>query len=381
MTEPIAAGGAGAAGPMPVDVRLLGPVRLLVGGRRLELNGALTQAVLAVLALARGPLSADQLIERVWDEPPVNRSKSLHNKLSRIRALLRAAGVDDAVLLHSESQRIYQLNIGRAYCDYHRFTDLRAEADSARRRFDYEKASELYERALAEWSDEPLDGLRPSGFVDGQRIRMAEERRRTLYDRLDMEIECGRARQVLGELRAIAEARPTGTEEWVRYITALDADGQPAAAADACRVVMACFRDTGMDPPRKLRAIQEKVLRQERLFAEGAARWEEERPTLRESSSGIALATADGRTVVVTGSGITIGRATGNILRLTDPKVSRRHARVDLDGDLALIHDLDSANGVYVNDRRIDAPTPLAPGDVLRLGSVIVRVRPADPGA
>jgi DNA-binding winged helix-turn-helix (wHTH) protein len=55
--------------------------------------------------------------------------------------------------------------------------------------------------------------------------------------------------------------------------------------------------------------------------------------------------------------------------------VSRRHARITVADEAATIEDLDSTNGTYVNGTRITAPTRLAHGDELSLGSEILQVR------
>jgi DNA-binding winged helix-turn-helix (wHTH) protein len=55
--------------------------------------------------------------------------------------------------------------------------------------------------------------------------------------------------------------------------------------------------------------------------------------------------------------------------------VSRRHARITVSDDAATIEDLESTNGTYVNGTRITAPTRLAHGDELSLGSEILQVR------
>ena len=55
--------------------------------------------------------------------------------------------------------------------------------------------------------------------------------------------------------------------------------------------------------------------------------------------------------------------------------VSRRHARITVADDAATIEDLESTNGTYVNGTRITAPTRLAHGDELSLGSEILQVR------
>lgn len=61
--------------------------------------------------------------------------------------------------------------------------------------------------------------------------------------------------------------------------------------------------------------------------------------------------------------------------------VSRRHARVVVDSGRATIEDLDSKNGTFVGERRINAPTPLAEGDQVRLGTVLLFFRSASDGS
>src|ERR1700741_3451150 len=46
---------------------------------------------------------------------------------------------------------------------------------------------------------------------------------------------------------------------------------------------------------------------------------------------------------------VTIGREEGNSLRLNDERVSRFHAKVQIDGDDYILTDLDSTNGTRVN--------------------------------
>lgn len=55
--------------------------------------------------------------------------------------------------------------------------------------------------------------------------------------------------------------------------------------------------------------------------------------------------------------------------------VSRHHARIQVTGRQALIGDLASKNGTYVNRRRIEAPTPLEHLDEIGLGTAVLTVR------
>jgi pSer/pThr/pTyr-binding forkhead associated (FHA) protein len=54
--------------------------------------------------------------------------------------------------------------------------------------------------------------------------------------------------------------------------------------------------------------------------------------------------------------------------------VSRFHCRLTVQGDQVYLEDLQSANGTFVNRKRIAAPTPLQHGDDISLGPMLFRV-------
>ncbi len=65
---------------------------------------------------------------------------------------------------------------------------------------------------------------------------------------------------------------------------------------------------------------------------------------------------------------VLVGRGPENELDVTDVRVSRRHARVQLGSEGPEIQDLGSTNGTSVNGRRITAPQRLALGDRIGVG-------------
>ena len=72
---------------------------------------------------------------------------------------------------------------------------------------------------------------------------------------------------------------------------------------------------------------------------------------------------------------LSIGRAEGNDLRLTEGGVSRKHARFFVENGEVLVEDVGSANGTTVDGARIDGPTPVAVGSVVELGDYEVRLK------
>ncbi len=100
---------------------------------------------------------------------------------------------------------------------------------------------------------------------------------------------------------------------------------------------------------------------------------------------------ADAGREVPLASETTIGRDEAVDLVLSDAGISRTHAKVTPEGMSAVIEDLGSSNGTFVNGERVEDPRRLRDGDELQLGNAILAfaagtdetelVEPVDPDA
>jgi hypothetical protein len=77
--------------------------------------------------------------------------------------------------------------------------------------------------------------------------------------------------------------------------------------------------------------------------------------------------------VELEGHTVVIGRDPACDLVLNDAKCSRRHAIVEMGPSGLGVRDNGSANGVFVNGRKVDR-SPLIPGDIIRLGETVLKV-------
>lgn len=87
----------------------------------------------------------------------------------------------------------------------------------------------------------------------------------------------------------------------------------------------------------------------------------------------LALVLPDRRRVALTGE-VTIGRAPSSTIVLSDPTVSRVHARIRPG---ALLEDAGSSYGTWVDGRRVRGVVRLRPGARIRLGDQVLDVVPA----
>jgi DNA-binding winged helix-turn-helix (wHTH) protein len=91
------------------------------------------------------------------------------------------------------------------------------------------------------------------------------------------------------------------------------------------------------------------------------------------------------RTIVLKEDAQTLGRDPECAIWIDAPGVSRRHARIRLDADVnatsagsvptAVLEDLDSTNGTFVDGRRIRRPVTLEDGQSIRIGQATLTFR------
>jgi len=76
-------------------------------------------------------------------------------------------------------------------------------------------------------------------------------------------------------------------------------------------------------------------------------------PADKRFSLAVIQGSATGKIFQITGTRTVIGR-TGADINLEDPEASRQHAAVEIIGDLAVLRDLGSTNGTWIDLERIE---------------------------
>jgi len=84
-----------------------------------------------------------------------------------------------------------------------------------------------------------------------------------------------------------------------------------------------------------------------------------------------------GQIFKLTASAMSLGRGTGTPLRINDKAISRKHCLFEVSPPIVTLIDLQSANGTFVNGKRI-AKKKLVDGDKIQIGSSVLKFEMSD---
>lgn len=374
--------------PTELGFGVLGPLQMTVNGTPVPVGAAKQRAVLAMLVLNRNrAVSSDALIQAAWEEsPPPEARAGLHAYVSNLRRLINDAGFDGRTLLAAAPPG-YRLSVADIDCDIGRFAIEKAAGVHAAAAGDFEQASRHLSAALSEWRGQILEDLRDFQFVHSFGTAILEDKVSAHIARAEVEIACGRSDTVISELEVLTAQHPYREPLWAQLITAYYVGGRQSDALDAYRRLKSTLaEDLGIDPGPKLRALHERVLRQESLDTARNARATakasvvtlNQRKEATAESAVACLRAQSGRIYPLPGATTRIGRLADNDIVLDDIDVSRHHAVVSDTGTSYVITDLRSANGVFVGGNRIRGSAVLADGDAVRISTheFVFEIRP-----
>lgn len=361
-----------------LEFGLLGPLEMSVDGALVSLGTPKQRAVLALLLMNRNsPVGVERLTTALWeDRPPTGARASIHSYVSNLRKLLSAAGIDSRIVLAAAPPG-YRLTIPDNACDLGRFIAEKTAGVQAAAAGQLEQASKHLSAALAEWRGPVLEDLRDFQFVDTFATSLAEEKILVHTAKAEAEIACGRAVAVLTELEALTVEHPYREPLWAQLITAYYlTDRQTDALAAYRRVKQTLADDLGIDPGHNLRALNDRILRQEPLDVKKTAVTTaavtrtvlDEYTRVSDRNAVAHLREKSGESYALHEAATRIGRLSDNDIVLGTPKVSRLHAVIVDTGTSWIINDMRSSNGVQVQHQRIRKATTLRDGDHIRIG-------------
>ena len=250
-----------------MDFKILGPLEVREGDRRLSCKGPKQRLLLAALLLRAGEtVSSDRLIEALWGEsPPETADKALQVHVSQLRKLLepeRTPGSPGRILVTRPPG--YVLNADPDQVDLHRFEQTAAQARAEREAGRTAEAAALLRRALALWRGPPLSDLSFESHLQADIARLEELRLAALEDRLDADLALGRHGEVTAELEGLVSGHPLRERLRAQLMLSLYRAGRQAEALEVYRAGRRALVDElGIEPGRELRDLERRILAQD----------------------------------------------------------------------------------------------------------------------
>ncbi|MFI7445678.1 AfsR/SARP family transcriptional regulator [Nonomuraea indica] len=234
---------------------ILGPTRVVgEDGDQIPLGGPRMRSLLTLLALDVGRVvRSGVLVDGLYGEqPPDGVANALQAQVSRLRRVLGR----DRIEFHPAG---YLLAADPGDVDARRFERLAGEGGHALRAGDARLAASLLREALSLWrgaalSDAPLAAAAAAGL---------EERRLVaVEDRVQADLELGRHRELVAELRQLTAAHPLRERPRAQLMRALYGSGRQAEALGAYEEARRVLdEELGLAPGAELSAAHLAVLR------------------------------------------------------------------------------------------------------------------------
>ena len=245
----------------PLEIRLLGPFEVIADGRPVHIPGTKRQALLALLALARGRVvTVDDLIDALWGaELPAAPRNAVQHHVARLRAALGrdtvAGSADGYAVPHATVDAVV-------------FEDELAAALAARREGDPRIAAAHAEAALELWRGSALQGFSDAPWFGAEARRLDSLRVDGREERFDAALALGEHREVAAELRGALGENPYRERLWGQLMLALYRSGRQSDALEAFHEARQVLSEgLGLEPGPELRALQEAVLAQDPAIA------------------------------------------------------------------------------------------------------------------
>ena len=220
-------------------VELLGPLRVTMAGREVEIHAPKERALLSLLALSPGrTLQTQDLVTGLWgDDPPGSARKALQTYVSALRRRLSA----DVIKTNGDG---YRLAIDPEAVDVTVFERLARESRSASSRGDHQTAVTSLLEARRLWRGEPLRELADHLSGAAHITRLLEIRSASEEDLAEARLALGDHIALVPELEAAVAAEPLRERRWAQLMLALYRSGRQA---DALRAFQRLRKEVGED--------------------------------------------------------------------------------------------------------------------------------------
>ncbi|MEW1870037.1 AMP-binding protein [Streptomyces caelestis] len=242
-------------------IGVLGPLDIRSQDEDRTPTAPMARRALAMLLLnANRLVSTSALIEELWEtEPPRLARKTVQTYVYQMRKALRCPGDPDERVRTGPGG--YRIELRPGELDLWEFEHGVVRARTALSEGDPRTAATLLRQALALWRGEPFAGLETGMLLGAQIAQIADSRLSALELRITADLQLGRHRALVGELRQLTADHPLNEEFVAQLMLAAHRSGQRATALEAfARLRRRLVDDLGIEPGERLQRLQQDVL-------------------------------------------------------------------------------------------------------------------------
>jgi predicted ATPase/class 3 adenylate cyclase len=208
------------------------------------------------LVSANHPVSAEQLIEDVWDgSPPLGANQTLQSHISALRRLLGGDRIH-------YSPNGYSIEVASGALDTDAFEADTAQGIEAFATGDLKGATELLDSALTRWRGTALADVTDSAWSVPVRARLDELRLTCLETQHDVLLALGRHEQVVVSAEAAVLEQPLREGLWKGLMLALYRCSRQVDALRAYERLRRTLAEIGILPSPHLIALNQAILEQ-----------------------------------------------------------------------------------------------------------------------
>jgi DNA-binding SARP family transcriptional activator len=240
-----------------IDLKLLGPLVLVAGGRPVTL-GPQQRILLLVLILAEGRrVPSGRLAALMWPGSESERiPATLRSHIAHLRRALDGSSggarpKDSGSVLVTErlaDGAAYSLRIDPNWLDIARFERLIADGRDHMADNRWHGATMSYGRALSLWRGRPFADVADRSFAAAEVRRLEALHRAALSGRAEADVHLQRHREVTGELQAMVARWPDDEALRELLVICLARTARTAEAARVCRDGILLALSQGLDP-------------------------------------------------------------------------------------------------------------------------------------
>ncbi|WP_344665003.1 AfsR/SARP family transcriptional regulator [Catenulispora yoronensis] len=237
---------------------MLGPLLVELDSRTLAIGGGRSAKALALLSInANKVVSAEQVVDVLWEVPPESARQQVHNVIAGLRRALRPTAGAAEVLTVDVG---YKLSVPNYAVDIQRFEAWLRAADIAVASGELNEARRHLTQALGLWRGPALSGLDSPRLLSTATL-LAEKRTSAVEQLSEISIELDEAASVVGILSEMMAEFPLRESLRAVLMRALYRSGRQADALAVYEDGRRRLADElGLDPGPQLREAHQQIL-------------------------------------------------------------------------------------------------------------------------